>query len=148
MAEEVCGAAGGDLVPGVVAVAALALDEIRGGGMFGFVEELRNGPVGGYLFVAGGLEEGGYLGIEFVVTGRGDMGLGLGGDAGTTEEAGEAEAPGLEGDVGEGCACAGVVAVVLSHDGTNSGFREALEFFVAVCDICSAAALEGMKQAG
>lgn len=141
MAEEVCSAAGGDLVPGVVAVAAFALNEIRGGGMFGFVEELRNDSVGGYLFVAGGLEECCYLGIEFVVTGGGDVGLGLGGDAGTTEEAGEAEAPGLEGNVGECCAGAGVVAVVLSHDGTNGGFREALEFFVAVCDICSAAVL-------
>lgn len=135
VAKEVRGAAGGNLVPGVVAVAALALDEFRGGGVFGFVEELGDGVVAGNLFVAGGLGEGGDLSIEFVVAGRGGAGFGLGGPTGPAEEVGEAEAPGLEGDVGEGCASTSVIAVVFGHDGADGRFREAFEFLVAVCDI-------------
>lgn len=135
VAKEVRGAAGGNLVPGVVAVAALALNEFRGGGVFGFVEELGDGVVAGNLLVAGGLGEGGNLSIEFVVAGRGGAGFGLGGPTGPAEEVGEAEAPGLEGDVGEGCASTSVIAVVFGHDGADGRFGEAFEFLVAVCDI-------------
>lgn len=103
--------------------------------MFGFVEELGDGVVAGNLLVAGGLGEGGDLGIEFVVAGRDGGGFGLGGPTGPTEEAGEAEAPGLEGDFGEGCASTSVIAVVFSHDGADGRFREAFEFLVAVCNI-------------
>lgn len=134
VAEEVCGAAGGYLVPGVVAVAALALDEVRGGGVFGFVEELGDGAVVRDLLVACGLGDGGDLCVEFVVASRNDAGFDWDGPTGPAEEAGEAEAPGFEGDFGEGCTGAGVIAVVFCHDGADSGFREAFEFLVTVCE--------------
>lgn len=119
MTEEVCGTAGGDLVPGVFAEAALTLDEFRGGGVFGFVEELRDGAVSRYLFVTGGFGEGRDLCVKLVVAGGGDVGFCLGGDTGAAKEAGEAEAPRFEGDFGEGCAGADVVTIVLSHDGAD-----------------------------
>lgn len=88
MAEEVARRTGRDFVPRVVAEAALALDEVGGSRVLGFVEELCERAVRGDLGLAGRGGKDVEFRVEVGVAGDGDGGLGGDGGTGTAEEGG------------------------------------------------------------